>query len=361
MEQPTENGSVQGESPVSAAALSLGTTLREARERLGLSITDVVNQTKLAPRQIEALEAEDYRNLPEMAFVRGFVRSYAKILQLDEQPLLAALPKASAPAQPLMPNSVEAPFPDAYSPRRQNLVWLAIALLLAVLVVAFAVWHFTAPPTKPKETQVEMPDPSPENTRPAPAQPILEAGRMPSADAAAPPLPEAAHPLVAADKPVASQDVPKIPGTKAPETKAPETKSPETKSPETKSPETKSPETKTPVTKTSETNPPEVKIPEAKIPEVKTQPVGTLAVLPQNAALRLVFGDESWVEIKDKDDKVLLSQVNPSGSELRMNGQSPFALVIGRAASVRLYYRGKQIDLTPHINAATEVARLTLE
>lgn len=355
MEQPTENGSVQGESPAPAAAvsaaISLGTTLREARERLGLSITDVVNQTKLAPRQIEALEAEDYRNLPEMAFVRGFVRSYAKILQLDEQPLLAALPKTSAPTQPLMPDSVEAPFPDAYSPRRQNLVWLAIALLLAVLVVAFAVWHFTAPPTKPKETQVEMPDPSPENTRPAPAQPILEAGRMPSADAAAPPLPEAAHPLVAADKHVASQDVPKIPGTKAPETKAPETKSPETKTPETK----------TPVTKTSETNPPEVKIPEAKIPEVKTQPVGTPAVLPQNAALRLVFGDESWVEIKDKEDKVLLSQVNPSGSELRMNGQSPFALVIGRAASVRLYYRGKQIDLTPHINAATEVARLTLE
>jgi len=345
MEQPTENGSVQGESPAPAAAvsaaISLGTTLREARERLGLSITDVVNQTKLAPRQIEALEAEDYRNLPEMAFVRGFVRSYAKILQLDEQPLLAALPKTSAPTQPLMPDSVEAPFPDAYSPRRQNLVWLAIALLLAVLVVAFAVWHFTAPPTKPKETQVEMPDPSPENTRPAPAQPILEAGRMPSADAAAPPLPEAAHPLVAADKPVASQDVPKIPGTKAPETKAPETKSPETK---------------TPVTKTPETNPPE-----AKIPEVKTQPAGTPAVLPQNAALRLVFGDESWVEIKDKEDKVLLSQVNPSGSELRMNGQSPFALVIGRAASVRLYYRGKQIDLTPHINAATEVARLTLE
>lgn len=345
MEQPTENGNVQGESPAPAAAvsaaISLGTTLREARERLGLSITDVVNQTKLAPRQIEALEAEDYRNLPEMAFVRGFVRSYAKILQLDEQPLLAALPKTSAPTQPLMPNSVEAPFPDAYSPRRQNLVWLAIALLLAVLVVAFAVWHFTAPPTKPKETQVEMPDPLPENTRPAPAQPILEAGRMPSADAAAPPLPEAAHPLVAADKPPTSQDVPKIP--------------------ETKAPETKTPETKTPVTKTSETKPPEVKIPEAKIPEVKTQPVGTLAVLPQNAALRLVFGDESWVEIKDKDDKVLLSQVNPSGSELRMNGQSPFALVIGRAASVRLYYRGKQIDLTPHINAATEVARLTLE
>ncbi|MDP4028856.1 MAG: DUF4115 domain-containing protein [Gallionella sp.] len=350
MEQPTENGSVQGESPAPAAAvsaaISLGTTLREARERLGLSITDVVNQTKLAPRQIEALEAEDYRNLPEMAFVRGFVRSYAKILQLDEQPLLAALPKTSAPTQPLMPDSVEAPFPDAYAPRRQNLVWLAIALLLAVLVVAFAVWHFTAPPTKLKETQVEMPDPSPENMHPVPVQPIFEAGRMPSADAAAPPLPEAARPLVAADKPPASQDVPKIP--------------------ETKAPETKTPETKTPVTKTSETKPPEVeipevKIPEAKIPEVKIQPAGTPAVLPQNAALRLVFGDESWVEIKDKDDKVLLSQVNPSGSELRMNGQSPFALVIGRAASVRLYYRGKQIDLTPHINAATEVARLTLE
>ena len=326
MEQPTENSSVQGESPAPTAAVSMGTTLREARERLGLSIADVVNQTKLAPRQIEALEAEDYLNLPEMPFVRGFVRSYAKILQLDEQPLLAALPKASAPTRPLMPGSVEAPFSDAYSPQRQNLVWLAIALLLAVLVVAFAVWHFITPPAKLKETQVEMPASAPENAHPAPVQPILEAGRMPSAEPAAPPLPEAAHPLVAADKPLTSQDMPKVP-----------------------------------VTKTLETKIPEPKIPEVKIPEVKTQPAGTPAVLPQNAVLRLVFGEESWVEIRGKDDKVLLSQVNPSGSELRMNGQSPFALVIGHAASARLYYRGKQIDLTSHINAATEVARLTLE
>ena len=55
--------------------------LREARERLGLSVADVAAQIKFAPRQIEALEADDFKHLPEAAFLRGFVRSYAKILQ----------------------------------------------------------------------------------------------------------------------------------------------------------------------------------------------------------------------------------------------------------------------------------------
>ena len=107
MEQLPENNAGQGDSPAAAIpAVSLGKTLREAREHLGLSIADVAHQTKFASRQIEALEADDFQNLPEMPFVRGFVRSYAKILQLDAQPLLAFLPQTNAPQMPLVSDSV---------------------------------------------------------------------------------------------------------------------------------------------------------------------------------------------------------------------------------------------------------------
>ena len=306
MEQLPENNADQGDSPAAAIpAVSLGKTLREAREHLGLSIADVAHQTKLAPRQIEALEADDFQNLPEMPFVRGFVRSYAKILQLDAQPLLAFLPQTNAPPMPLISDSVEVPFPSAHSPQRQNLVWLGAALLLAVLVVAFAVWHFTTPLEKPETAQVETPVSLPDKMQIIPASPIAETGEI------APPAAPAARPaLVAAQSSM--------------------------------------PMAKTTISQT---------LPQAQSAKPAAQPDAA----PKTATLRLAFDEESWTEIRDKDDKVLSSQVNPRGSELRLNGQAPFSLVIGHAASARLYYRGKQIDLTPHISASSEVARLTLE
>ena len=297
MEQLPENG--QGDSPAATMpAASLGKALREARERLGLSVADVAHQTKLAPRQIEALEADDFEHLPEMPFVRGFVRSYAKMLQLDAQPLLAFLPQTNAPPMPLIPDSVEVPFPSAHSPQQQNLVWLGAALLLAVLVVAFAVWHFTTPLEKSEMTPVEMPVSLPDKMQIIPASPVAETGEI------APPAAQAAQSSVPAAKTPISQALPQTQSAK---------------------------------------------------------PAAQPDAAPKTATLRLAFGAESWTEIMDKNDKILLSQVNPRGSELRVDGQAPFSLVIGRAASVRLYYRGKQIDLTSYVNSSSGVARLTLE
>lgn len=73
----------------------------------------------------------------------------------------------------------------------------------------------------------------------------------------------------------------------------------------------------------------------------------------------MAFDDESWVEVTDKDGKILMSQVNPRGSEQEVNGQAPFSVVIGRAKGVRLFYKGRAVDLEPHTHS--EVARLKLE
>lgn len=305
MEQIPESSAAQGDSSAVSPASSLGRTLREARERLGLNVADVAHQIKLAPRQIEALEADDYQRLPEMAFVRGFVRSYAKILHLDAGPLLAALPQQPEPAAQLIPSSVEVPFPSPLSPQRQNLILLGAALLLAVVVVAFAVWHFTTPQGKSETMPVETPLALPAEVQVIPASSVAEAGAVASAvpAASAPlPLPVAAQSAVAAAKPAA--------------------------------------------------------VPTAVQP---VKPLPQPGAVAKTGALRLVFDQESWTEIRDRDGKLISSQINPPGSELRLDGNAPMSLVVGHASSAHLYYKGKQVDLKPYTNATSDVARLTLE
>jgi cytoskeleton protein RodZ len=73
----------------------------------------------------------------------------------------------------------------------------------------------------------------------------------------------------------------------------------------------------------------------------------------------LKFERASWVEIRGKGGKTLLSQLNPAGTERTVEGKPPFSLIIGNAQYVRLSYEDRQIDLTPHVKV--EVARFTLE
>ena len=71
------------------------------------------------------------------------------------------------------------------------------------------------------------------------------------------------------------------------------------------------------------------------------------------------FDQASWVQIRGRDGKTLISQLNPAGSEQAVEGRPPFSLIIGNAQYVRLSYDDQQIDLAPHVKV--EVARFTLD
>ena len=85
-----------------------GAQLAAQREAMGLSVEQIADQLKLAPRQVVALEAGDYASLPNMAVVRGFVRAYAKVVKLDATPLVAMIEVVS-------PTS-----PEAAPPRKER-------------------------------------------------------------------------------------------------------------------------------------------------------------------------------------------------------------------------------------------------
>ncbi|MCG7756941.1 MAG: helix-turn-helix domain-containing protein, partial [Nitrosomonas sp.] len=74
---------------------SVGHLLRNARTAKGLSIDDVSRQLRLSAQQIEAIEKEDFEKLPGRTFLRGFIRNYANLVQLDPIPLLQMLPEST--------------------------------------------------------------------------------------------------------------------------------------------------------------------------------------------------------------------------------------------------------------------------
>ncbi len=98
---------------VSGESVSPGDTLRKLREKRNLSIADVAQHLKYGVRQIEALERDDFQNLPGMTFVRGMTRSYAKLLGSNPTQLLSELEQRRLPEQVTVDlRTTQIPFPD---------------------------------------------------------------------------------------------------------------------------------------------------------------------------------------------------------------------------------------------------------
>ena len=82
-------------------------------------------------------------------------------------------------------------------------------------------------------------------------------------------------------------------------------------------------------------------------------------VSPDEREVRLVFEEESWVEVRDRDDQTIFAQLNQAGTTRRIRGVPPLHIVVGNSQGVRMTYAGRDIDLARHTKI--DVARLTLE
>lgn len=111
----------------------LGETLRERRTALGISMEQAEEHTKMRARLLEALEAGAYEALPDPGYVRGYISSYARYLELDPLPLLAMYKAETGAGQ-----SVKLDLPqagEAVAPSGEQHALPVRAGLVAVLVV----------------------------------------------------------------------------------------------------------------------------------------------------------------------------------------------------------------------------------
>src|SRR5438067_3232593 len=111
-----------------------GAELKSAREALGLTVSEVAHQLKLAPRQVEALEAGRFEALPGGTFVRGMLRNYARLLKVAPEPLLEHLAgRLDAPDANRLAARYNQPVPFSDSARRSTFVYLGLSLAVLTL------------------------------------------------------------------------------------------------------------------------------------------------------------------------------------------------------------------------------------
>ena len=259
---------------------SFGRALAAAREGRGLTQADVAAQLRLHVRQVKAIEEEDLAALPAGPFVRGYVRNYAKLVDLPAEPLLSLLNARSRPTEPLRAEGegAKAISPIQRMPREPISGRLVIGGAVVALVVFAAFGWWTMRAEQPKE-------------------PVVLSESAPAAG----PVPATAASSTAAEPPAET-----LPAAAAAEAAA------------------------------------------AAAPSVS------------DTVLRLSFRDRSWVEVRQADGAVLLSQNNGPGTVQTVDGVPPYTLVIGNASKVDLEFRGQSVDLSAS-TSRDDVARLRLE
>jgi cytoskeleton protein RodZ len=285
-----------------------GSTLRSAREAAGLSVDDVALQLKLAPRQVRALEDDDFQHLPGRTFARGFARNYARFIQLDPDRVLALMPAGeSAPAlerpsfaaarRPMGEIPVERAAHRSSAPR----VLFLLLALVAVGAAAYYEYVHKASEARREAAGVSGAE-SATTTIPAP-QSLTAAGSTTT-------LPN----------PVAAE----------------------------------SPTTATPPTGEAAPGP-------AGTPDPAATPAGgsATAAKASDAALVLAFRGTSWAEVKDANGRVILQMTGGAGMTQTVTGTPPLELSLGNAPDVAVTFRGQSLDLAPFTRGV--VARVALK
>jgi cytoskeleton protein RodZ len=297
------------------AQSSVGAVLRAAREAQGWSVQEVATRLRLMNRQIVAMEEDDFALLGQPVFARGFVRNYARVLQLDPATVLQKMG-----GERVEPREVKLDHPVEMASPWFNPSWLiigaAVALLLIAVPVGLYFWLNSGEDdevaSRRAVTVNRTPSAQPRTathstTTPATTATPVAAASLP---ATSQPVPDAAPPLATSGAPlVAAQATSSLPVL-----------------------------------------PPPASAPVAAARVSAPTPVG---------AMHFDFADDAWVEIRDSTGKLVHRQMDRAGSSADVSGLPPFNLVIGNAARVSMTYNGRPLDIKPFIDIT--VARFTLE
>jgi cytoskeleton protein RodZ len=159
---------------------SLGQKLRAAREARGLSVSEVAEQTRIAPMYIESIERDDYKPLPGGIFNKGFVRSFARCVGYDEQEALAEYRKIEEQFKPADEELLRKYKPEVLTDDRaaqSSLPNILFAILIIALLsggIIFLVNYLQVSKESPQIANAPTPsnirseEPAPLNSNPAP-------------------------------------------------------------------------------------------------------------------------------------------------------------------------------------------------
>ncbi|MDO6746032.1 RodZ domain-containing protein [Gilvimarinus sp. 1_MG-2023] len=264
---------------------SVGQTLVEARTRKGLTCEQVAQELNVQLDKLRALEEDNFDQLFSPVFVRGYIRSYAKLMKIDGEPLVAQYDAAHKVEDQPLPQSESLNVKIKTNTPKWPLRLLVIVVIIALWV--FAYWYFADASdssiqpqqnnmahTNTPETSVQSPTSEPAQ---AEAESALDNERMgqPTAD------------LVDVSETAVNQAI------------------------ENDSTDSQA------------------------MASLATEPA--LATVTENAqpdTLQLAFEHDCWVNVTDATGDVLVAALQEAKTQLVVDGVGPFDITLGNASGV---------------------------
>jgi cytoskeleton protein RodZ len=284
---------------------SVGTYLREARSRRGISIEDLGRVTRVASRYLEALEADAHDLLPAPVFTRGFIRAYCQAVGQSPDEVLALYDAREVPVVPRMVvGPVPTPRETERAQRSRSSVLVSLALVLVLGVALFAVALVIQPRERGEHIASSQPDGRPRAPAVAPVAPLVVAPTPPvaaTAPAPTPPPPSSPAPVVTVVKPAPVAPVGSLQVVPRADNAAPTTTQP--------------------------ASPPNL---------------DTLAGV--NSPYRLVArtSEATWIRVRTDDGRSSEESI-PAGEVREWVSNRPFILTVGNAAGVSFELNGRTV------------------
>jgi cytoskeleton protein RodZ len=259
-----------------------GQRLRQAREARQLTIEEVANVLHLSARHIEALEHEDLTHLPDPSYICGYLRSYARHLDLPAEELLGRFPGIAAylasVRSTVMPTKLVTPVEES-APATVN--WSTPAMMVAaVAILGWLIFQFGGLGNDGETGTL---------TETAPVTQPADSGQA------------TAQPEAAPDASTA--------------------------------------------TATQSTAPTATEAPAATPAAAATEPAAATPQTAASAELTLEFNGDSWVEAHDAAGQRVLYELGKAGRTRTVSGQAPFRVILGSARNVSIRLNGDPIDM----------------
>ena len=293
-----------------------GSALQIAREAKKMSIEDAAKQIRLSVHQILALEQDNFAKLPHASITRGFIRNYARLLDIDAEPLLEAYRANNSNLDPARISLSSEHIVIKNASKNSYLRYILIGLVLLISLAAW--WFYTSEyKTKVGATIDEMsanhaskPSASHEaSIEPLPPQALPAAERM--AEVNTPVLPPAV------DTSILTMPTESV--------------------------------SKTPVSVNPLQAQPEIGSTVSQVNDIK----------PGYQTAQFKAMQTSWVQIGDMSGNVLYERTITAGVVQSFDFKPPVKVIIGNASGMQLFYKNQPVDILS--SAKHNITRVTLE
>ncbi|HBT6141181.1 TPA: cytoskeleton protein RodZ [Klebsiella pneumoniae] len=312
-------------------ANTTGARLRHAREQLGLSQQAVAERLCLKMSTVRDIEDDKAPADLASTFLRGYIRSYARLVHIPEDELLPMMAK-QAPIRAAKVAPMQSFSLGKRRKKRDGWLMSFTWLVLFVVIGLSGAWWWQDHKAQQEEISTMADQSSAElNGGDANSQNVpldTSAPAAPTADSAANSAPT---------------DTASAPTTSAP---------------------AQTPADNNAVVAPSQANVDTAGTTPAAPATTPASPLPTdqaNVTTPAASAQDLVmnFSADCWLEVSDATGKKLFSGLQRKGGNLNLSGQAPYKLKIGAPAAVQIQYLGKPVDLSRFIRT-NQVARLTL-